>query len=249
MDSQRLRRAVARRFSREEATGLSLTLGFLACAFLVFLFGVLARHVAVSGAGALDREVTLWARGLALPGGASAARAITFFGDAVFVYPMTLAAAGTLALRGRRVSAILFAGSVVGGGLLEVLLKVVYARPRPDLVEPLVSVASYSFPSGHATLATVLFGGLAAVVFHVTRRRGVRRTAVAGAALAAGSVALSRIYLGVHWLTDVAAGILVGLFWVAICATLTELFARRTPALASREPPANESRAPAAKSP
>ncbi len=245
MDLPRLRRAVARRLSREEATGLSLTAGFLACALLVVLFGLLARHVAVSGAGALDREVTLWARGLPLPGGASAAKAITFFGDAWFVYPMTLAAAATLAVRGRRVSAILFAGSVVGGGLLEVLLKFVYARPRPDLVDHWVRVASYSFPSGHATLATVFFGGLAAVVFHVTRRRGVRAASVVGAALAAGSVSLSRVYLGVHWLTDVAAGVLVGLFWVTVCATLTELFARRLPTLSGREPGAKQQRRPA----
>jgi undecaprenyl-diphosphatase len=231
VDVPALRRAVARRLSREKATGLSLTLGFLACAALVAFFGILARHVAVSGTGELDRNVTLWARELSLPGGAAAAQVITFFGDALFVYPATLAVAATLAGRGRRVSAILFAGSVVGGGLLEVLLKLVYARPRPDIVEPMVAVASYSFPSGHATLATVFFGGLAAVVFHVTPRRRTRGAAVFAAALAAGSVALSRIYLGVHWLTDVAAGILVGLFWVVVCATLTEIFAKRTPAL------------------
>ncbi|MGH9368235.1 MAG: phosphatase PAP2 family protein [Thermoanaerobaculia bacterium] len=230
-----LRRAVARRFSREEATGLSLTVGFLACALLVALFGLLAREIAVSGAGPLDRGVTLWSRGLPLPGGAAAARAITLLGDSLFVYPMTFLVAGLLAWRGRRVSAILFAASVVGGGLLEVLLKLVYARPRPDFVEPLVRVTSWSFPSGHATLATAFFGGLAAVVFHVTRRRAVRATAVASAALAAGSVSLSRVYLGVHWLTDVAAGALVGLFWVVVCATLTEVFARRSPSLASRE--------------
>jgi undecaprenyl-diphosphatase len=228
VDAPALRRAVARRLSREKATGLSLTLGFLACAALVALFGVLARHVAVSGTGELDRNVTLWARDLPLPGGAGAARVITFFGDALFVYPATLAVAATLAGRGHRVSALLFAGSVVGGGLLEVLLKLVYARPRPDIVEPMVAVASYSFPSGHATLATVFFGGLAAVVFHLTAGRRPRVAAALVAALAAGSVALSRIYLGVHWLTDVAAGILVGLFWVVVCATLTEIFAKRT---------------------
>jgi undecaprenyl-diphosphatase len=235
VDAGSLRRAVARRFSREEAAGLSLTLGLLACAALVVLFGLLAGEVALSGAGPLDREVTLWSRSLSLPGGAAAARAITLLGDSRFVYPVTFLVAGVLALRGRRVSAILFSASVVGGGLLEVTLKLAYHRPRPDLVEPLVRVDSFSFPSGHATLATVFFGGLAAVVFHVTPRRGARVAAVAVAALAAGSVALSRVYLGVHWATDVTAGALIGLFWVVVCATLTELFARRSRRAGSRE--------------
>ncbi len=227
MDAGNLRRALARRFSREEATGLTLTVGFLACAALVVLFGLLAREIPVSGAGPQDRAVTLWARGLTLPGGAAAGRAITFFGDSRFVYPATGLIALSLALRGRRVSAILFFASVVGGGLLELLLKYVYRRPRPDLLPLLVRVDSFSFPSGHATPACVFFGGLAAVVFHVTRRRDARAGAVAGAALAAGSVGLSRMYLGVHWATDVAAGFLIGLFWVFVCGTLTEVFARR----------------------
>ena len=213
--------------TREEATGLSLAVGFLLCAVIVGLFGVLAREVRVSGTDPFDRRVTRWSRSLDLPGGAPAARVITFFGDAVFVYPATLLVASALAVRGRRVSAILFAASVVGGGLLEVILKAVYERPRPDLVPPWVRATSWSFPSGHATLATAFFGGLAAVVFHVTRRQGLRIAAVILAAVAAGSVALSRVYLGVHWISDVAAGVLVGLFWVVVCATATEHFAGR----------------------
>jgi undecaprenyl-diphosphatase len=213
--------------TREEATGLSLAVGFLLCAILVGLFGALARQVKLSGTDPLDRRVTLWSRSLDLPGGASAARAITFFGSAQFVYPATALVAGILAARGRRVSAILFASSVVGGGLLEVILKLVYRRPRPDLVPPLARAMSWSFPSGHATLATVFFGGLAAVVFHLTRRPGPRIAATLVAAVAAGSVALSRVYLGVHWITDVAAGVLVGLFWVVVCATATEHYAGR----------------------
>lgn len=227
VDAGSLRRALARRFSREEATGLTLTAGFLACAALVVLFGLLAREVALSGTDPLDRAVTLWSRGLPLPGGAPAARAITSLGDSRFVYPMTGLVAAVLALRGRRVSAILFVASVGGGGLLEVLLKLAYQRPRPDLVVPLVRVDSFSFPSGHATLAAVFFGGVAAIVFHVTPRRGARASAVAAAVLVAGSVGLSRVYLGVHWATDVAAGFLIGLFWVVVCATATESIAGR----------------------
>jgi undecaprenyl-diphosphatase len=135
---------------------------------------------------------------------------------------------------GRRISAILFSAAVVGGGLLEVLLKIVFERPRPDLFSPLVRVTSYSFPSGHATLATAFYGGLAAVVFHVTRRRAARWSAVLAATLLAGGVCLSRVYLGVHWPTDVAAGALIGLFWIVVCATLTDVFVRRAPRVEDR---------------
>lgn len=227
MDTRSLRRAVFRRFSREEATGLSLTVGFLVCSALVVLFGLLAREVALSGTDPIDRAMTLWSRALPLPGGASAARAMTSLGDSSFVYAMTGLIAALLALRGRRVSAMLFSASVVGAGLLEVVLKLVYHRPRPHLVAALVPVDSFSFPSGHATLATAFFGGVAAVVFRATPRRAARVAVVLGGAFMAGSVCLSRIYVGVHWTTDVAAGVLIGLFWVVVCATLTELFARR----------------------
>jgi len=213
--------------SREEAAGLSLTAGFVLAAILVILFGWLAREVGVSGTDAFDRRVTLWSRNLELPGGVETARIVTFFGDAAFIYPATLLAAGILVTRGRRVSAMLFAASVVGGGLLDLILKAVYERPRPQLVAPLVPVASWSFPSGHATLATVFFGGLAAVVFHVTRSRTARAAAAAIAVVAAGCIAFSRVYLGVHWISDVAAGALLGLFWVVICEIATDRWGRR----------------------
>lgn len=234
MNREALRRAVRRRFSREEAAGLFLTVGFLVCATLALLFGLLADEVfEVSGASPLDRGVTLWTRRLPVPGGVSTVRALTFLGDSSFVYPATLLVAGVLASRSRRVSAILFTSSVAGGGVLEVLLKLAYRRPRPDLMPPLVRVSSYSFPSGHATLATVFFGGLAAVVFHLTRRRAARAAAAGAAALIVAAVAMSRMYLGVHWLTDVTAGILIGAFWVVVSETATEWAARRR---ASRKP-------------
>jgi len=228
VDWERLRRAVRRRFSREEAAGLFLTLGFLVCATLALLFGLLADEVfEVSGASALDRNATYWARRLPVPGGAASVRALTFLGDSTLVYPATLLVGAILASRGRRVSALLFTASVVGGGVLEVLLKLAYQRPRPDLLPRLVRASSYSFPSGHATLSTVFFGGLAAVVFHLTKRRAARTAAVAVAALIVAGVALSRVYLGVHWLTDVTAGVLIGGFWVVVAATATEYAARR----------------------
>ena len=156
------------------------------------------------------------------------ALALTFLGGHTFLVPATVAVAAALALAGRRVSALLFAGVVVGGLLLEMALKIVYHRARPSLWPALVTEKTYSFPSGHATMATLFYGGVAAVVLHLSRRPVVRAAAIAIATLVIFGVAYSRVYLGAHWTTDVVAGILIGLFWVVVCATGTEYLARRT---------------------
>lgn len=228
MSWEGFRKTLRRRFSREEAEGLTLTLGFLAAAAIVAAFGLLAREVfAVSGSGELDREVSRRVMSVPIPGGPATARAASLFGDWRFLAPATAATAAVLALRGRRVSAILFVGAVLGGLGLEIVLKIAFHRPRPELPELIAPLTTFSFPSGHATMATVFFAGLAAVVFHVTRRPLALALAVCLAALAIAAVALSRIYLGVHWLTDVSAGFLVGLFWVVAAATATEVVAGR----------------------
>jgi len=211
---------------RLRAEGLVLGIGFLAAAAIVAAFGLIAGEVfALSGSDPLDEEVSLWARSLPLPGGVAAARAASVLGDWRFLVPATATVAAVLVLRGRRVSSMLFAAAVLGGFGLEIVLKIAFRRPRPHAATLLEPVTTYSFPSGHATMVTVFFGGLAAVVFHVTRGPAARNLAVCLAALVIVGVSFSRIYLGEHWLTDVSAGILVGLFWVAVSATATEVVA------------------------
>jgi undecaprenyl-diphosphatase len=217
------------RFTREGAVGLYLTVGFLACAAVVAVFSVLADSVFdVHGETAFDRDVTLAIEGLHTPARDRAALAVSFLGDHRFLLPATLAVTAALAAAGRRVSALLFFGVVVGGWLLEMLLKIVYHRARPDLWPALGTEKTYSFPSGHATMATLFYGAAAALVLHVSRDRLLRGAALAAATAIILSVCYTRVYLGAHWLTDVVAGILVGLFWVVVCATGTEYLARRT---------------------
>jgi undecaprenyl-diphosphatase len=76
-------------------------------------------------------------------------------------------------------------------------------------------------------MATVFFGGAAAVVLHLSRRPLVRAATLVFATAATLMIAASRVYLGAHWTTDVAAGALVGLFWVSVCSTGTEYVSRR----------------------
>jgi membrane-associated phospholipid phosphatase len=224
----RLRTFLRRRFSREETLGLYLTVGFFACAVLVVLFGVLADEVfEVHGQGTLDRRVTAAVRSLQTPSRDALALAVTELGNWRFLVPATLSIAGTLAWKKRRVSALLFAGCVVGGWLLEILLKISYHRSRPDLWPALVTEKTPSFPSGHATMSSLFFGASVALVFHLSKSRPLRAGAIAAGSALVLAIGFTRIYLGAHWLTDVVAGYLVGLFWVVVCATGTEFFARR----------------------
>ena len=109
--------------------------------------------------------------------------------------------------------------AVPPGMLLNVLLKHSYQRARPSFAEPLLTLPTYSFPSGHALAATVFYGVLACYLW--TRCHGaIQRFGVAcGALLMVALVAFSRLYLGVHFLTDVMAGVAEGLGWLAVCVT------------------------------
>lgn len=223
MEEREPRVAPLRRlFTRVEALGIYLVLGFLVCAVVVFLFGFLAREVfRTTDTREFDREVTLAVRELQSPSNDRNARIVTFFGSHIFILPATVVITFLLRLKGHWVSALLFAGSVAGGFALSALLKIAFARQRPDLWPALVAEITYSFPSGHATMGTVFFGGLAAVVLHLSRRPVIRVPALVLATAAILMIAASRVYLGAHWTTDVTAGILLGLFWVSICATGT----------------------------
>jgi membrane-associated phospholipid phosphatase len=218
------------RFTREGAVGLYLTAGFLASCALVILFAGLADSIVdLHGTTPFDQQVTAAIQEFHSPARDRAMRAMTFLGGHSFLLPATIVVVALLFFRDRRVSALLFAGVVVGGLLLETVLKIVYHRARPALWEALVTEKTYSFPSGHATMATLFYGAGAAVILHVSRRQVVRAAALSVATLVILAVAYSRIYLGAHWTTDVVGGMLIGFFWVVVCATGTEYLARRKP--------------------
>jgi membrane-associated phospholipid phosphatase len=228
-----LRAFLRSRFTREGAVGLYLTVAFLICAALVALFASLADEVFEPGGTLrLDREITYAVRGFQTPTRVRFAIFVTNLGSPLVIFPATAIIAGVLWGRHRHVSGLLFAGAVVLGGLLESVLKIVFHRGRPDLWPALVTERTPSFPSGHATLATVFWGGLVAVVFHQTRSRRRRLIAIAVAVPMLLAIAVSRVYLGAHWASDIFAGILVGLFWVVVCWTGTEYIARRRAARA-----------------
>lgn len=218
------REFLRRRFSREEVVGLSFTLSFLACAAFAVALGLLAHEIREDKGvpQPLDTRIRNALVAERTPARTREMLAVTFVGDQrFFLFAMPVVAAG-LWVKKRHVSALLFTGSVLGGAGLSALLKIALARARPDQWAALVRETSYSFPSGHTTMATVFFGGLAAIVFHLTRKPWPRIVAATAAAVTVVAVATSRVYLGAHWATDTFAGMLTGLVWVLAFSATTE---------------------------
>ena len=120
---------------------------------------------------------------------------------------------GALALllwSGRRRAAVWLAATMAGGTLLNLLLKQIFSAPRPDLLPHLDIVHSYSFPSGHAAGNMMFFGALAMLAG--------RWPAYAAAGAVIALIGVSRVWLGVHWPSDVLAGWIEGIGWLALCA-------------------------------
>jgi undecaprenyl-diphosphatase len=147
----------------------------------------------------------------------AAFRDITALGGRSVLTAVTLAALGYLLLAGRRTTAALVAFAVLGGTLLSTLLKAGFARPRPDLVAHLVEVSSQSFPSGHAMMSTVTWLTLGTLLATAQPTRRLKAYVLGTGIAIALLVGVSRVYLGVHWPTDVLAGWCIGTAWALVC--------------------------------
>ncbi len=129
--------------------------------------------------------------------------------DLAFVFLMTLSA--WLLYSGKRLEALFFIASFVGAVSLNYLLKLLFARPRPEVFPPLVVARTYSFPSGHTVAAVSLYGLLALYLWH----EGLRVLASISASWVL-VVGFSRIYLGAHYPSDVLGAMAVGGIWLII---------------------------------
>ena len=189
----------------------------------------LADHVADAGKGPTGYDSAVWTfavehRGTA---GTVIASALRVGGGIVALGALACAVGLLLVLRGRRLDALLVAGTPLVSTLLGDTLKLGYGRPRPPAAEQLIPEAGFSLPSGHTVDATVVLGVLALVLVARTASRRRRAAIVAAATVTITAAGAGRVYLGVHWATDVVTGWLLGAAWVALCAVVL-LLAERT---------------------
>jgi membrane-associated phospholipid phosphatase len=191
----------------------------------VLLFGsgaALADHVDDAGNGATALDTTVWTFAVEHrdAAGTAISSALRVGGGTVALCVLTAAAALLLVVRGRRLDAALVVTTPLVGTLLTDVLKLGYGRPRPPAAEQLIPETGFSLPSGHAVDATVVVGVLALVLVVRTVSRWRRAAIVALATVTIAAAGVGRIYLGVHWATDVVTGWLLGAAWVALCAVV-----------------------------
>lgn len=140
---------------------------------------------------------------------------------------LTLAVCGFLLLQRKRRAMLFVLAAVFGGMLLSTLLKLLFDRPRPDLVAHGSYVYTSSFPSGHSMMSAVTYLTLGALMARVQSQRAVKAYLLFLAAAVTVGVGVSRVYLGVHWPTDVLAGWTLGTVWALVCWLVARRLQRR----------------------
>ncbi|MEP7207850.1 MAG: phosphatase PAP2 family protein [Casimicrobiaceae bacterium] len=205
--------------------GINLTLGGLVVIGAGWLFGGIAEDVVTGDPlTKVDHRIAAWFHAQAVPPLTKAMMLLTELGGLRGI----AIASGTLAiyLAWRRqwhwLGALLLA--VPGGMVVNVLTKYAFARARPSFADPLLTLTTYSFPSGHVTASTLFYGFLAAYLVARIPAWRWRVPFVLIASFAVAVVGLTRVYLGVHFLSDVLAAFALGTAWLAMVLTTLHTF-------------------------
>lgn len=224
----RLRRFAAARLSPEGETGLHLTVGLALIVATAWLFGGIAEDVVNNEAiTLLDVKVAQWLHAHASAGMTGFMLWVSNLHGMVGGPIMALMLAVYFHVKKQRYWLITTVAVLPGGMLLNVLLKYVFHRARPSFDHPLLTLPTYSFPSGHTANAALLYGLLACWLVLRCRGLGARLAIIAGACLMVMLVGISRMYLGVHYLSDVLAASAEGGAWLAVCITAVSTLRRR----------------------
>jgi undecaprenyl-diphosphatase len=221
-------RFVGQRLSPESYLGLHLTVGIVLSLLALGLFGEIAENVVgrddltrfdVDLADKLHRTAT--------PAGVTLFKTITWLGSFPVMLVIGLAIGIFLLQRGQR---RILAGWVIGlagGSLLNLALKAMFHRPRPQFDVPITLANGWSFPSGHAMGSLIGYGLLAYIMLRFVRRHWLRMVVLVGMPALVLLIGFSRLYLGVHYFSDVVGGYAAGAVWLSACVSGLETVRRR----------------------
>jgi undecaprenyl-diphosphatase len=226
---RRLRHAgVSRAKALHAALGLYLTVGLSLGMVLIWAFAELADEVLEGDTEAFDRGILTWIHAHGTAWMDTSAIEFTALGSFVVLAVIGLGISVLLwHLRKQRYVALIWL-ACTGSLVLNQTLKAAFARSRPDVFEKLVDVGHLSFPSGHAMNSMVFYTVAAYSIGHVVGPGRTKQLVYAFAALVIALVGFTRLYLGVHYPSDVMAGFAVGYVWAILCAALTEAWGKRT---------------------
>jgi undecaprenyl-diphosphatase len=201
----------------------------------VWIFALIAGEVKDGDTLSFDKQLLLSMRrsgDLAPKGSPSfqeAARDVTALGGVVVLTLVTVATCIFLALDGKQRMAQFVLGSIVTGSIAAVILKDLFHRPRPDIVPHAMYASSASFPSGHSMLSAITYLTLGALLARSHERKRLKVYFLFLAVFLTLLVGTSRVYMGVHWPTDVLAGWTAGAVWALLCWLVARwLQSRRT---------------------
>lgn len=198
--------------------GLDLTTGAIILIGASWIFGKVAEDVVTGDPlTAVDREIAVWLHLHATPTLTEALKFISLLASLPVVTGICLFMALYFVRERSRYHLLALMLTIPIGMLMNVLLKYAFHRSRPAWDNPIVMIGSFSFPSGHAMAATLLYGFLAAFVVRPVQAWRWRVLAVLAAGLLIVLIGFSRLYLGVHYLSDVLAGMAAGAAWLALC--------------------------------
>ncbi|MCE5275039.1 MAG: bifunctional DedA family/phosphatase PAP2 family protein [Deltaproteobacteria bacterium] len=216
---------IVRRLTPGSYLGLHLTVGLSLSAVFIWIFGGITEDILT---GDPFVAVDQWVVGRVLyfrsPLATSFMEAVTQLGGIRFIAVASLAAIAFHLMRRHFDKAAGFAAAIVGGSLLNSILKTVIHRPRPISETTLVAAQGWSFPSGHAMMSVIFYGMIAYLLVRSVDSWRLKAFFMALAAFLVFTIGFSRIYLQVHYLSDVVAGFAGGLFWLSICITGLEVF-------------------------
>lgn len=201
-----------------------LLLAFAAAATLLLAFAMIAARVAGGEPRAFDRRILLALRSPTDPSDPigprwfqEMVRDFTALGSTGVLTLVVLVVAGFLVMTRRHYAALVVLAASIGGTLVSHFTKLGFARPRPDLVPHEVHVYTPSFPSGHAMMSAVVYLTLGALLARTQASRRAKAYILGVAVALTLLVGMSRVYLGVHWPTDVLAGWSLGAGWAILC--------------------------------
>jgi membrane-associated phospholipid phosphatase len=202
--------------------GLELVGGILVLTLGAWIFGFTVEELS-EGDTHLDMRFAAWLHEHATAGWTTFFENVTRLGNVPVLAAVTLVAAIVLARKRMKSELELLLLAAIGAEILSVGLKLGFERERPFFSDPLATESTYSFPSGHASVSLAVYGTIGYIAARHASTRGRQIAILAAAAGLILLIGFSRLYLGVHYLSDVTAGFSLGLAWVALCVVLLQL--------------------------
>lgn len=212
------------------AVGIFLVAGFAIALAGTLAFAELAEYVSAGTTQAFDNHVLVWLSAHRSPLTDTAMLELTALGTAAVVLMIAGVVSLFLVLNKHKYPALLLGVATAGGLALNMVLKIGFHRPRPHVIVWGAQAFSSSFPSGHAMSAAIVYCTVAYLAARLQKNAWSRLLTMLVALVLVALICLSRLYLGVHYPSDVAAGVIIGLAWAGFCmATLegVQRFAKR----------------------